>query len=376
MQTYYIYFEGINSKSALAMKNKINMQVEYLQSYTNISTINVPTKKKSCSNLIQSLRALLPYLSRKYEYCQVLKEICLPDFLIVRKPMLDEKNIEFLMSIKEKYRKCKIILEMPTYPYDKEYSGIKKMIFLKDKKQLSKLENLIDHIFVITNQQNVNILWNIPASKYINGYQVDSIRARVGTFDTCIRLIIISTCRNFHAYERLFLGLGEYYKNGGKREIRVSFIGDGPEMKKYKRIIKKNSLERRIMFYGMMEEKEIDEIYNNSDIAIGSLGGYKINLDCFSSLKTREYLARGIPIAGCKIDVFENADFKYFLEEENNANKINIARLIQFYDAVYGNESREEIIHNIRRYAKETIDMSVTMAPIVNYLKENVLNAN
>ena len=43
--------------------------------------------------------------------------------------------------------------------------------------------------------------------------------------------------------------------------------------------------------------------------------------------------------------------------------------IISFYDEVYGNKKLEDIRKEIRQYAEETVEMQITLKPIVDYLK-------
>lgn len=51
-----------------------------------------------------------------------------------------------------------------------------------------------------------------------------------------------------HGYDRLLVGLGEYYRNGGNRNIYYYIVGDGYEtvMNEYKCIIAEYELGDRV----------------------------------------------------------------------------------------------------------------------------------
>ena len=86
-------------------------------------------------------------------------------------------------------------------------------------------------------------------------------------------------------------------------------------------------------------------------------------------LKTREYLAKGLPIiAGSKVDLFINQKFDYLLEFPNDDSCIQVEQIIEFFDSIY-NRSFEEINSQIRQYAEERCDMSSVLKPIVEFIK-------
>ena len=51
-------------------------------------------------------------------------------------------------------------------------------------------------------------------------------------------------------------------------------------------------LKSHVIFYSNKSGKELDELYDGSDIALGSFGMYKLGLYTLGALKTREYLAK------------------------------------------------------------------------------------
>ena len=99
--------------------------------------------------------------------------------------------------------------------------------------------------------------------------------------------------------------MGEYYKNGGTREAVFHLVGDGSELPLYKKLVEEYGLERRVRFYGFLSGEPLSQVYNRADIAVSCLGMYRKGMDRESSLKSREYSARGLPIiAVSPVDIF------------------------------------------------------------------------
>ena len=47
----------------------------------------------------------------------------------------------------------------------------------------------------------------------------------------------------------------------------------------------------------------------------------------------------------------------------------DMQRIVDFYKSVYeANTEREQIHREIREYAKKTVDLSVTMQPVIEYI--------
>ena len=94
---------------------------------------------------------------------------------------------------------------------------------------------------------------------------------------------------------------------------------------------------------------------------------YKLGVNRLSALKTREYLAKGLPIAtGCPIDIFEKKDSAYVCDYPNIGHEIDISRLVDFYKSLIKKEGSREmcirdrlypdrlvkyvVLHRVRRY--------------------------
>ena len=88
-----------------------------------------------------------------------------------------------------------------------------------------------------------------------------------------------------------------------------------------------------------------------------------------STLKSREYLAKGLPtIATGMTDVFIGTDYPYNLELPTDTNSVNIQSVISFYDSIYCTKTRQRVIAEIRAFAERHIDMNITMEPVIRYL--------
>ena len=63
---------------------------------------------------------LMPLHSIPRNYDEVLEQMQSPDFVYIRKILADKQYIDFLRSLKRKYPECKIVVDIFTYPYDKD----------------------------------------------------------------------------------------------------------------------------------------------------------------------------------------------------------------------------------------------------------------
>jgi hypothetical protein len=164
--------------------------------------------------------------------------------------------------------------------------------------------------------------------------------------------------------------MGEYYKNGGTRNIIFHMVGDGMAVPQYHKLVKEYHLEKHVIIYGNKSGAELDEIYKHSFIGLDGLARHRSGNMTNSSLKSREYTAKGIPfVSSVDID-FADKDWPYVMRVPQDETPIDMNKVIEFYDKVYGNRDCNEVAKEIRSYAESRCDMKVVMQPIIDYIKD------
>lgn len=264
---------------------------------------------------------------------------------------------------------AKILIEISSFPYigEKPEGFLYQLMFKWDELYINKLKNVTDRI--ITYSQDKEI-FEIPTIEIMNGIEVEAIRPvhRVDKMDDTIDLLMVALMQPHHGYERLIKGLYKYYQKGGTRDIFCHFVGDGPEKRYYEELIVQYGLQDHARFYGMKGGEELDQIYNRADIGICSLGCYKKQIYWSSELKSREYLAKGIPIiAGIDVDIFKKMDKKFYLRFPNDDSEIQIEEVISFYDSIYTLDGKD-VAKEIREMSKKYIDIEATLQPVCAFI--------
>lgn len=291
------------------------------------------------------------------------------DWVYNRYGMMDYFYCRVLKRLHE--NGARILIEIPAYPYCKELpDGVLYFVMYKwDQRYSKKMKPFVERILTYSKD---NEIFNIPTIQVMNGVNTKEIRpiSEKAQIDDTIDLLIVALMQKHHGCERLLQGLGKYYKDGGTRKILCHFVGEGPEKVCYEEIVKKEQLEKNVLFYGSKNGADLDVIYEKMDIGICSLGCYKKNAFISSELKSREYLAKGLPIvSGVTIDLFQNMESKYYLELPNSSQLVNIEDIIYFYDNIYNEDkSKQEIVSEIRNYAEKVVDIKSTMADVISIM--------
>lgn len=355
-----------DARVMLGVSKKIDMQLHELRKYASVEEICIKLKTKS---MVINALAVLPFMSLSWDYEEAYKRIKEVDFIYVRSISYDYITYRFVKWVKKNNKNCKIVVEIPTYPLRAEcFQSIQGIVlYPKQIWNRMRMAKYIDRYVVYT---NVEYAYGVKTIYTQNGIDVDSIKPISGEVNNGdIILIAVAYMQKYHGYDRLLNGLASYYSNNPSRKVFVKLIGDGPELETYRDIVANSNLSSYVSFEGNKTGKDLDEAYDQADLAVGSLGGYRIGINLFSSLKTREYLAKGLPIiSGAPIDVLVEKGREYCLEFPNDDTPIDIEKVVEYYDKVYLNSTRKEVAQNIHEFAKENVDMSAVMKPIVNFV--------
>lgn len=365
---YYVYYVSEDGLSGI--EKKVDNQIQEFNRYFDVEGIGI---KKEETNLIRSCIWRLPFGSYGRKYEEAFAIIRNPIFIYIRCVPVDRRFFIFIKKMRRKFPKALFLLEIPTFPYKRELLCDAQMwpFYIKDNIYHGFLKRYIDKVVTFSDDK---VIWGIPTIPIMNGIMVDSVKPICRTrskSDNIIRLLAVATLQKSHGYERLIRGLAEYYQQEYDRIIEIHIVGEGPEWNYYKKIVSQFHLERYVIFYGKKTGKELDAIYDNMDIALGAFGFYKRKILKSSSLKMREYLAKGLPvITGCHEDVFDKAPgCPYYLQMPDNDTTVDMQEVLFFYDRIYQNGvTRKKIINNIREIAKNEVDIEVTMKPVVDYI--------
>ncbi|MBR2035717.1 MAG: glycosyltransferase family 1 protein, partial [Prevotella sp.] len=219
-----------------------------------------------------------------------------------------------LISFFRKLRKAGIrsVTEIPTYPYDGEFSGFP---------LLTRLGLLVDKMFRNSLSSNIDAIVTFSAAKRIfgqrtinisNGVDFDSIPIHAFTnTDDAIHLVGVAEVHYWHGYDRMVAGLGEYYKkNPDGKKVYFHIVGgiwsgnlvDSKNAPGIQTLIDKYDIADYVIMHGQLFGEKLDEVFNKSIFAVGSLGRHRSGITEIKTLKNREYATRGIPFIYSETD--------------------------------------------------------------------------
>jgi len=240
--------------------------------------------------------------------------------------------IHFFQSLNK--AKVKVVMEIPTYPYDMEYKGLSldyQRILFFDK---CFRKSLVKNIYKIVTFSDYNQIWGRPTICISNGIDFNQIKLKTkkNTNPMELHLIGVATIHPWHGFDRLIEGLAIYLKDNKPLSIYFHIVGEGVPVivEGYKKLVKSNNLSEHVIFHGPKFGKELDDIFELADLGIGSLARHRCNITKIKTLKNREYAARGIPFIYSEIDDdFENMPYIFKVPADDSP--INIDDIISFY---------------------------------------------
>lgn len=286
------------------------------------------------------------------------------DFVWFRIPVMTPPVAAFVRSLRRKKPGCKIILEYGAYPYVNEMSGLKKKIYQLNRGNEKSIHKIVDFVITYSGQKEVDGVTNIPINNGIDLTKIPVIHHEKSDLDT-LNFISVSSLKKWHAYERFIAGMPAYLASQPATPIHFNIIGDGPEYEKLVKLTKELKLEKFITFHNFKTGKELDAIYKLNHVAVSTLGFHRLGLTNSSSLKNREYFARGLPIILSTTDMDMPADLPFVKYVPGGEEPLDLAPIVAFAKSVY---DRDNVNEEIRSYAEEHVSWDSKIKTVLSCL--------
>ncbi|WP_415335381.1 glycosyltransferase [Clostridium perfringens] len=352
---YYIHYIKKNDSKLSGIAKKIDYQIKAFNNLgIKVKEIEISLNKNLVNKVLKRIFTFFP--------SNELKEIIIKnnDCVYIRYPFADSNLIKLLKNIRNKNLNNKIVIEIATYPYEKE---LPKWQLKKDKKYRKELSNYVDRIVTFSSDDEI---YGIKTIKTGNGIDISDYRIKKNIHKDTFNIISVSSLCKWHVYDRVIEGLKNYYSNSqNNRVINFMIVGEGPEKEYLQDLINKYRLNKYCKLVGYKNGKELDKLFDESNLAFSCLGLHRKNVLALTSLKNREYCVRGIPF----VDVAEDQDFenfKYRLKINSDETPIDMNQILDFYDDIY----TETLSKEMNEYAKEYLTWEKKLKCVQEYYLE------
>lgn len=164
----------------------------------------------------------------------------------------------------------------------------------------------------------------------------------------------------WNGFDRLVDSIDQYnLKKENKIKIKLFVFGQHTEGEVPKRDY--------IIEGGYITGQDLDDVFNKMHIGVSGIQVYLKNFKEATSLKIREYVARGLPFFYAYTDPDLNEDSKEFsLEFPNDDSLIDMEKVIEFAKKALEDK---ELPQKMRKYAEEHLDYEVKMKQLYTNLE-------
>ncbi len=372
-----IYFTTIcniedDTDNALpGIKEKIRRQVEFFRKH-GIDLYYYYAGDEAKKGRFHKYISRLPFYRDRYKLNSEMAAET--DFIYVRKPlMMNMGLVDLLRRIRKENPKIKILMEVPTYPYDNEIKGIfQKMYLIKDRYARKRLYRYVDVILTFSDDKEIFGIKTINLSNGVDTRAAsDALTGIIRPKDGTIRIMACARFDFWHGYDRAIEGLHSYIRDpGSDKKVELEMVGDGPMVTAYKELVEQYGLQEYVRFHGRLLGDALADVYAKSDIGLDSMGRHRSGVFYNSSLKGKEYCAYGLVIvSGVKTELDNDDSFEYYYRIPADDSPVDFNKLIVFYNDVTDNgRKREEVRKAIMQYASEHFSMDVVLKPVIDYI--------
>ncbi|WP_195346210.1 hypothetical protein [Paraclostridium sordellii] len=334
-------FDNISNELKLVREKVLSEKAKYC---TEKSTIN---RKISSSYRLNECLNFLEEMTENYGF----------NMIYIRRIMPITRKLAYL--IKEfSNKEIKVVWEIPTWGSNPK-TPYWMLLHLQEEYMYKRLRRSISKIVAICsdNIEKDNILF------INNGVDNESIPKRKPATHESINLVCLATFSYWHGYDRLLKGLKEYYDRNKKffTTVNIYMVGNGKTQELID-LAKEYNIEKYVFFKGVVVGNELNELFNNMDIAIGNLGFFRQGVYSDTSIKIREYCSRGIPfVTALNVNDFPE-DFPYILKVPMDESSIDITKIIEFYK----NLSNESVLKDMREYALQNLSWETQLKKVLD----------
>ena len=364
------YKDSKSDKSTSGVERKIQAQMKALEQLGEVVRHSYDNQSGGrIISLVRMITRRLPFFPSKiaYRYDSSYDGI---EAMYFRKTTLDSYAIQFFKNVKKHNPKCKIVMEIPTYPYDKEMASlIEWPRLIKDRWNRKKLKHYIDRIVTFSDD---DVIFGIPTIRTMNGIDFDAVPLREvrENAEAEIHAIMVANFASWHGLDKLIDGMIQYYSELPKRRFILHIVGGGMVVDKEMDRVKHSIINENVIFHGPLWGSLLQELYNRVTLAIDVCDIDEHGIFISSSLKTREYVAKGIPVVGA-VEIDLSRSMKEYFYRFKNPHIIDIREMIDFHDSIYHDkQSYHTIPFKIRELAKTICDIHVVMNPVIQFFQD------
>lgn len=203
-----------------------------------------------------------------------------------------------------------------------------------------------------------------PSTVVSNSLDVESVKlTKFIPFDgRSLNMITVSTTfYPWQGLDRLVQAMETY---NGDTDLNLSLAGNFEGSSGQKMIEELNLKRGTIQVLGEAYGEKLDEYFSKAHLAVSTLALHRKALADACPLKTREYVARGIPFIYAYNDVDIQGDPEFALKFPSSDDPLDMNQIIEFVRTFSG---KEKLSERMREYASEHLDCKIKVKKMVEF---------
>ena len=286
------------------------------------------------------------------------------DYAYIRYQRTSPSFLWMLRTLRRRNPEMLIVVEFPTWPYRQEAVSLRERIYGLSDQFLSRfLRRYVNRI--VTFSQATEIM-GIPTIRTDNGTDVFAVEPLAPPQDDgVLRLLGLANLSFWHGYDRVLTGVKAYTDQGGSRRVIFEVVGAGNELPRLKADAARFGLEDIVRFHGPLSGEALTEVMGRCHIAISSLGLHRFPNDT-STLKSREYCARGLPFAQGHTDR-DFVDFPFSFPVPSDETPLDIGGLVAFFDDL--KTRHPDYAREMRMFAETRLTWEAKLKPVIETME-------
>ncbi len=236
-------------------------------------------------------------LLRVNEFIAFAEKLMSPtsDIVYIRHMIPSRKYVSFL----SKHKSCKIVYEIPTYPY--YYEQFK----ASNKKIFTLFRLAYETIYWPLIYKNIDRLICISckstAKKFkkmvniTNGFTDDEeslIEGKIKKGNEITTLIGVGHIYRYHGYDKIIRMIA---KSNNRKRIQFIVVGNG-NIEYLKTIAYEQNVEECVLFVGEKNGYDLQKLYSQADIGVGTMSLELRKADIDTGIKVIDYYSHGLPV--------------------------------------------------------------------------------
>jgi hypothetical protein len=180
----------------------------------------------------------------------------------------------------------------------------------------------------------------------------------------CVGMIVTTTAA-WYGLERLIRSFSKVQK-----DFRLLLAGIDPDNSELKSLLSRYKITENFSALGKLPKERLNEFYSQVHVCLGSLALFKIGMNYASTLKVKESVSCGMPVAPgyFEEDFYNNPEFKpFYFQIPNDNSDIDFVSLQEFTQQFYSDESKQQ---KLRDLAMKYLDVNVKVKQLVKNISE------